>query len=300
MKDIIIHEVGMRDGLQMESASVPTETKLEWIRNLVSSGLDIIQLGSFVNPQKVPQMQDTDELFRILKSELPKTKTKFSGLVLNEKGFERGLQCGADMFCFGVSASDTHSRKNTGMSTEDATQRIIAVAREGIKAGLFLQASVQSAFGCGFEGAIDENKVYTIIQKYLDAGITNISLADTAGHAHPSKVERMFNHLRKLSDKTEFACHFHNTYGMGMANCYKAMECGVKYIETAFGGLGGCPFTKMASGNVATEDFINMMNLMDKKKDIELDRIIEVSKSASEFFGKELPGYVYKTGIIRN
>lgn len=301
MEKLLIHEVGLRDGLQMESEEVPTITKTDWVESLAASGVDIIQLGSFVHPGKVPQMADTDELFEEFsarKSEFP--NTIFSGLVLNEKGMERGMKCGVEMFCMGVSASETHSQRNTRMSTSEASDRIIKMAKEAMAAGKKVQASVQSAFGCGFEGVIPEENVYQIIGKYLEAGIRMISLADTAGHANPAKVERMFGKIFEMEPEAELACHFHNTYGMGLANCYAAMRSGVRYIETAFGGLGGCPFTKKAAGNVSTEDFVHMLQNMGMREDINLSQISAVSKYAAGFFIKELPGYVYKTGSIKH
>lgn len=298
--EIKIHEVGLRDGLQMESEPVPTITKENWINRLMSSGVDIIQLGSFVNPAKMPQMADTDDLFEeFAKSGKKLENVIFSGLVLNEKGYERGLACGVEMFCMGVSASETHSKKNTGMSVDDATLRIVNIAKDAVSSAMKVQASVQSAFGCGFEGAIDENRVYSIVEKYLESGVRNISLADTAGRANPAQVERMFGKILEMESQVELACHFHNTYGMGLANCYAAMRTGVKYFETAFGGLGGCPFTKSPAGNVATEDFVNMIQQMGYRKDINIDKIAGVTKYASGFFIKDFPGMIYKTGAMK-
>ncbi len=187
MGEILIHEVGPRDGLQVEKQVVPTDVKETWIRGLMASGLDIVQVGSFVHPEKVPQMADTDELFRRLAG-APGPRPVLSGLVLNEKGLDRGMACGVEMFCMGVSASDTHSRKNTGMSTEEAQRRIIATAKAAAAAGKKVQVSVQSAFGCGFEGRIPDERVLGIVRAYVDAGLLNISLADTAGHAYPEQV----------------------------------------------------------------------------------------------------------------
>lgn len=297
MEKIIIHEVGLRDGLQMESEVVPTVTKEEWAKLLIQANIDIIQLGSFVNPKKVPQMADTDDLFEFFAQSNKKShRTMFSALVLNEKGLERALAVNTDMICMGVSASETHSLKNTGMTVSEALSRIIEMSKVAIKEGKKVQASVQSAFGCGFEGEIPEERVFQIVEQYLNAGIQNISLADTAGMAYPTKVERMFNELIKMNPKAEFACHFHNTYGTGLLNVYIAMQLGVRYIETAFGGLGGCPFTKQPAGNVCTEDFVFMLQKMGLRKDIDISKIIAVSKYASGFFVKDLPGYIYKIG----
>lgn len=299
MKDIKIHEVGLRDGLQMESEPVPTVTKEQWSEMLIDSRLDILQLGSFVNPSKVPQMADTDELFEYFKESKKGFKTLLSCLVLNEKGLERAINADADMICMGVSASETHSKKNTGMATNEALERIIKMAKKATNSGKVVQLSVQSAFGCGFEGRISEEKVIYIIKRYIDEGITNISLADTAGHGFPNQVKRLFDAIQQISDKITLACHFHNTYGLGMANVYAAIECGVSIVETAFGGLGGCPFTKLSAGNVCTEDFIHSLHRNNQRKDINLEKIIAVSKYASGFFVKELPGLVYKTGGLK-
>ncbi len=299
MNSIIIHEVGPRDGLQVEKEIVPTQTKIEWIKELISSGIDIIQVGSFVNPKRVPQMADTDEIFRFFN--LPENKNDkviLSGLVLNDKGFERGMECGVDMFCMGVSASNTHSKNNTGMSTEEALEKIINIAKSALSNNKKVQVSVQSAFGCGYEGKIPEEKVMNIVKKYLDAEIRNISLADTAGHAIPNQVENLFGKIKELDKDINLACHFHNTYGFGITNVYAAFKVGVVSFESSFAGLGGCPFTAIASGNVATEDLIHMFNKMGLRKDIDLDKVIEISKKASEFFKRELPGVIYKTGPI--
>ncbi|TAL69079.1 MAG: hydroxymethylglutaryl-CoA lyase [Bacteroidetes bacterium] len=301
IKNIKIHDVGMRDGLQMESESVDIETKIEWIEELIKSGIDIVQVGSFVHTVKVPQMADTDELFlHFNKPENKPANTILSALILNEKGMERGLNSGVEMFCMGVSASETHSMKNTGMSSAEAQTRIINMAKELMNSGKRVQVSVQSAFGCGFEGDIAEDKVLGIVKEYLNAGIKNISLADTAGHGNPAKVQRLYSAILKMDNDIEMACHFHNTYGMGLANCLVAIEEGVKYIETAFGGLGGCPFTKLAAGNVCTEDFVHTLQNMGYRKDIDLERLIKIAKHASGFFVKDLPGFVYKSGGIND
>lgn len=297
MDRLYIHEVGPRDGLQAEKTTVPLEEKIRWIEGLFASGVDIIQLGSFVNPEKVPQMADTDALFRYFADKKPAHVT-LSGLVLNEKGLERGLACGVEMFCMGVSASETHSRKNTGMTPAEAQARIIPMAKQALAAGKKVQASVQSAFGCGFEGPIPPSRVLDLVKAYLEAGIRNISLADTAGHAQPAQVEDLFGEIRRLDPQVELACHFHNTYGLGLANCYVALKSGVTYFESAFGGLGGCPFTKLPAGNVSTEDLVHTFQRMGLRKDIRLDVLLDVARQVSAFFGRELPGFILKSGSI--
>jgi hydroxymethylglutaryl-CoA lyase len=198
----------------------------------------------------------------------------------------------------GVSASETHSRKNTGMSTQEALQRIIPMARQVMPLGKKVQASVQSAFGCGFEGLVDQGKVLEIVKSYLEAGIRTISLADTAGHAQPKQVEDLYGAIRSLDADVELACHFHNTYGLGLANCYAALNSGVTYFESAFGGLGGCPFTRLPAGNVCTEDLVHSLQRMGLRRDIDLDILLSVARQVSAFFGRELPGFILKSGSI--
>jgi hydroxymethylglutaryl-CoA lyase len=297
MNRIIIHEVGLRDGLQVEKQTVPYEEKERWIEGLFASGIDIIQLGSFVHPEKVPQMADTDALFRQFASLKPAHVT-LSGLVLNEKGLERGLACGVEMFCMGVSASETHSRKNTGMTTTEALGRIVPMAKQVMEGGKKVQVSVQSAFGCGFEGPISQEKVLAIAKSYLDAGIRNISLADTAGHAQPQQVADLYGAIRQLEPSVELACHFHNTYGLGLANCFAALKSGVTSFESAFGGLGGCPFTKLPAGNVSTEDLVHSLQRMGLRQDVRLDILLDVARQVSTCFGRELPGFILKSGSI--
>lgn len=297
MSRIVVHEVGPRDGLQMERQVVPIERKEAWIRAAGEAGVDIVQVGSFVHPEKVPQMADTDELFRRLAAG-PKPAAVLSGLVLNEKGLDRGLACGVEMFCMGASASDTHSRKNAGMGTDEATRRTVDMATRALRAGKRVQVSVQSAFGCGFEGPVPEERVLSMVGAYLDAGLRSVSLADTAGHAQPAQVERLFGEIRRRDPTVELTCHFHNTYGLGMANIFAALRAGVTAYETSFAGLGGCPFTKVAAGNVATEDFVHALQRQGLRTELRLDRLIDLARDVAAFFGRELPGCVYKTGPI--
>ncbi|MCG2725145.1 MAG: hydroxymethylglutaryl-CoA lyase [Elusimicrobia bacterium] len=276
---------------------VPAEIKIKWIESLIGSGMDMIQVGSFVHPKRVPQMADTDEIFAHFAKSGKGKDSVLSALVLNEKGLERGLACGVDMFCMGVSASETHSKKNTGMSVSNATERIIAMAKKTIDAGKKVQVSVQSAFGCSYEGRIDKENVLKIVKRFLDADLKLISLADTAGYADPSRVENLFGEVLALSSQLECACHFHDTYGLGLANVYAAYKTGVKYFESAFAGLGGCPFTAISSGNVCSEDMIHMFSKMGVKEEIEIDKIISVAKEAEKFFERSLPGIIHKTGL---
>lgn len=296
---ILIHEVGLRDGLQVEKKTVPMEEKIRWVEGLLECGVDIIQIGSFVHPKKVPQMADTDEIFtRLTAAGRKREGVVLSGLVLNERGLDRGMACGVEMFCMGVSASETHSRKNTGMGTDEAAGRIVAMAKKALAAGKQVQASVQSAFGCGFEGPVPKEKVLGLVKEYLSAGVRHISLADTAGRAHPIQVEEMYGDIRDLETGVDLTCHFHNTYGLGLANSYAALRAGVTTFESAFGGLGGCPFTKVPAGNVSTEDLVHSLQRMGHRPDIRLDRLLDVARQVGVFFGRDLPGLVLRSGPI--
>jgi hydroxymethylglutaryl-CoA lyase len=267
----------------MEKQVVSTEQKIAWAEALLGSWVDILQLGSFVHPEKVPQMADTDRLFAHFTAPGRKPENVvLSGLVLNEKGLERGLACGVEMFCMGVSASETHSRKNTGMGIKDANRRIIAIAEAALAAGRRVQVSVQSAFGCGYEGPVPKDRVVAIVKTFLDAGLRNLSLADTAGHATPYQVEGLYSRLRALDEGVEWTCHFHNTYGLALANCYAAYRAGVRYFESSVAGLGGCPFTKVAGGNTCTEDLVGMLEEMGVSTGIDIVKMLEVGRRAEE------------------
>jgi hydroxymethylglutaryl-CoA lyase len=299
MKDILIHEVGPRDGLQVEKASVPLDVRIQWIDGILRSGIDILQLGSFVNPKKVPQMAETEALFQHFTQPGKKPAgVVFSALVLNEKGLERGLASGVEMFCMGVSASKTHSLKNTGMTPIDAQRDILVMAKRAMAAGKRVQASVQSAFGCGFEGPIASGVVISMVKAYLDAGIRCVSLADTAGHAIPSQVEDLYGAIRQLDQDVELACHFHNTYGLGLANCMAALKSGVTSFEAAFGGLGGCPFTKVPAGNVSTEDLVHSLQRMGLRRDIDLSALLGTARQVAAYLGRDLPGLILHSGSI--
>ena len=296
MSQITLHEVGPRDGLQVERQCVPIAVKEAWIRALLGVGLARIQVGSFVDPAKVPQMADTDELFRRLADAAPST-TVLTALVLNEKGLERAAACGVRLVCMGVSASDTHSRRNTGMGSLEAQRRIIAMGRAALGAGMQVQVSVQSAFGCGYEGPVPQRRVLELVDAYLEAGLVGLSLADTAGHGHPAQVKELVGAVLARGPASVTA-HCHDTYGLGMANVLAAMASGATGFETSFGGLGGCPFTKVPAGNVATEDLVHSLRRVGQCRDLDLDGMIGVAREVAAFFGRELPGKVYRTSPL--
>jgi hydroxymethylglutaryl-CoA lyase len=167
-----------------------------------------------------------------------------------------------------------------------------------VAAGKAVQVSVQSAFGCGFEGRVPEQRVLDIVRAYAEAGLLNVSLADTAGHAHPHQVRELFGRIRADWPQIRCTCHFHDTYGLGLANVFAALEAGVTGFETSFAGLGGCPFTKVAAGNVATEDFVHALRRRGLRPEIDLDGLIELARDVARHFGREMPGRVHRTGPL--
>ncbi len=295
-----IHEVGLRDGLQMEKQVVPTEQKIAWIEALLGSWVDILQLGSFVHPEKVPQMADTDRLFAHFSAPGRKPENVLlSGLVLNEKGLERGLACGVDMFCMGVSASETHSRKNTGMGIEEANERIIGIAKSALAAGKRVQVSVQSAFGCGYEGPVPKERVVAIVKTFLDAGLRGLSLADTAGHATPDDVEDLYGRVRALDEGASSGRATSTTRTDSPSPTATPPGApAFAYFESSVAGLGGCPFTKVAGGNTCTEDLVHALQRNGLRTDIHLSALVDVARDVSRFFGRDMAGSVYKTGPI--
>jgi hydroxymethylglutaryl-CoA lyase len=202
------------------------------------------------------------------------------------------------MFCMGVSASETHSQKNTGMSIAEATDRIIAIGVRARESGKRVQVSVQSAFGCGYEGEVPPERVLGLVRRFVEAGLTNISLADTAGHATPDQVKVLYTELFRIGDGIECACHFHNTYGLAMANAYAAVQAGVTSVETSIAGLGGCPFTKIAGGNLCTEDFVHYLHQTGQREDIHMKPLIDLAADVAAFLGREMSGMVYRAGPI--
>jgi hydroxymethylglutaryl-CoA lyase len=184
------------------------------------------------------------------------------------------------------------------MSTEEALERVVAIGHDAVSGGAAVQLSVQSAFGCGFEGRVPHERVLRIVSRFIDAGFRTISLADTAGHATPADVDRLFSRIQQLEPQVVCACHFHDTFGLGMANAWAALNASVQSFEAAFGGLGGCPFTALAGGNLCTEDFVHLLQRLGRRPEISLESISDVAREAEKFFGRGLPGFIHRTGPI--
>lgn len=286
-----IIEVGPRDGWQAEATFIPTTTKVELIDALSQSGLRRIQVASFVNPQKVPQMADAEEVCARIQRQ---PGVIYSGLALNVKGVERAAAADLQQVDISVSASEAHNQKNTGRSVEDGLLDLEAMVRAARAKGLSVRAGIQCAFGSVEEGVIDPRKVIGMARRILAFGVDELSLADSTGMTNPQALRRLVQELRPMVKPVPLVLHLHDTRGMGLANVLSAMRSGVTYFDTAFGGLGGCPFVLGASGNIATEDTVNMLETMGVKTGVNIAQVATVSQKMEALLGRKLDGKVYK------
>lgn len=258
-KNVSIKEVGPRDGLQNESEMVPTDAKIEWINMLSDSGTPYIEISSFVHPEWIPQLKDATEVAKKIKRN---PNVTYAALVPNNTGLERALEVDIDEVCLFLSASETHNKKNINKSIEETLPILGSVSTEAIKANKKIRGYVSTVFGCPYEGDIDTTKVITICDKLLTMGVDEISIGDTIGVADPAQVARVLEQLLQYFPKDKLAMHFHNTRGTALANVLVAMDYGITKFDSAVGGLGGCPYAKGASGNLATDDILYMLHRM--------------------------------------
>ncbi len=291
MPEVILEEQGLRDGLQTLQLIIPTEKKLEWIARLVEAGLRRLQVASFVHPRLVPQMADAEAIFQALPQN---DGVVYSALVLNQKGVERAIAAGARHLAISLSASDTHSQKNTRMTLEEAKADFRANVQLARAHGIRVRAGIQCAFGCRYEGAIPIQRVLDLIRHHLDAGADEIALADSTGMAHPVQVRQVVHQAIELCGSVPLALHLHNTENKGLANLFAAYEAGVRQFDTAFGGLGGCPFIPGATGNIATEDTVHFFRQMGVETGIDLQKVAAISREVERLTPHQLSGALYK------
>lgn len=288
---IIIEEQGLRDGLQTLAVAIPIEKKLEWANAFIDAGIKRLQVASFVNPKYVPQMADAEALIE----QLPNNDAVvFSALVLNKKGVERALDTNIKHLAISLSASNTHSLKNANKTIEEAKEDIAEAIDLALKNGVTVRAGVQCAFGCRYEGNISKAIVYDLVQHLVNTGAQEIALADSTGMANPLQIIDIVKHVKVITSGKPLALHLHNTENKGYANVFAALQAGVTSFDTAFGGLGGCPFIKNATGNIATEDTVNMLSQMGYATGVDINKIKEISKEMERILGNELPGLMYK------
>ena len=288
-----IVEVGPRDGLQNEAQVVSTADKLRLIERAVGAGIRRLEIASFVNPKRVPQMADAEKVV----AEAPRSENvTYIGLVMNRRGAERALETEIDQLGTITLCSDTFAKKNQGQTareTLDVASEIIRLAR---KEGRTATVMISSAFGCPFEGEIAEANVIEYAERLAEAEPCEIALADTIGVADPWRVGSLFDKLREAVPGMPLRGHFHNTRNTGLANAYTAIEAGVTAIDASIGGLGGCPFAPAATGNIATEDLVYMLNRGGIESGVDLDALIDTCNWMNDVVGRQLPAMVSRAG----
>jgi hydroxymethylglutaryl-CoA lyase len=294
-KSVTIVEVGPRDGLQNEAEFVPTEQKIKLIELLSETGLERIEITSFVHPKAIPQLQDSEEVVKRIKN---KPGVVYSTLVPNEKGLERALAAGVKEIALFVSASETHNQKNVRMSIVDSLKGFRNIAVKALAHGIRMRGYVVTVFGCPYEGRIAPEKVEFIINEYQMLGVHEVALGDTTGMANPVLVSRMVERIKPQLGEMSLALHFHDTRGAALANVLAALQEGVTVFDGSIGGLGGCPYAPGASGNVATEDLVNMMEEMGIETGIDLQKLIDCAKYAREIIKKDLPSHLIRSDRI--
>jgi hydroxymethylglutaryl-CoA lyase len=296
-KKVTLIEVGPRDGFQFEAKIIPTDLKIEIISCLANAGIKNIQVTSFVNPRTVLQMADAESLLQ----HLPKKKgVAYSGLALNPMGVDRAHLGGLDHIEISISASDTHSRKNTNMTFEQAFENSKIMVRLAQKYGIRIRAGIQCAFGCVFEGKIFQETVLNITRKFIDWGVDMIAISDTTGMATPVAITDLIDKLLPIAGNTPIAFHLHDTRGLGPVNVTAAMACGITHFDTSLAGMGGCPFIPGASGNIATENTAYLMESLNIETGIDIKTVSHCSSKLEDFVGKPFPGKMYRSMSYTN
>ncbi|MDQ0350748.1 hydroxymethylglutaryl-CoA lyase [Alkalibacillus filiformis] len=274
-KQVQIKEVGPRDGLQNEKKEIATEDKIEWINQMSESGLSYIEITSFVHPKWIPQLKDAVE---VAKSIERKDGVTYAALVPNMKGLERAIEADVDEVSIFMSASESHNKNNINKSISETYPVLKEVVDEAKKAGKSVRGYVSTVFGCPYEGNVDEHQVIDICDNLFNMGIDELSIGDTIGVANPVQVEHVLSEFEKHFSKDQLALHFHDTRGMALANTVVALQLGYHIFDSALGGLGGCPYAKGASGNVATDDLAHMLQQMGLEQSIDLNKLQEAAQ----------------------
>lgn len=303
-RDIIISEVGPRDGLQSIKRVMPTPAKIAWIEALAAAGLAEIEVGSFVSPRLLPQMADTGEVVAAA-TRLPGLAVV--ALVPNLKGAERAFAAGTHRVTMPVSASRLHSQSNINMTPEQAVEQVRAVValRNSLPADHLgplgrpgVEAGVSTAFGCTMEGAVSEDWVIELAVMLAEAGADVVNLADTTGMGNPAQIRRVFRRLRAELGEKAGGAHLHNTRGQGIANALAALDCGVTTFDSSLAGLGGCPYAPGATGNIVTEDLVFMFEAMGLRTGVDIERLIAArTQIAAGLPGEALYGHLADAGL---
>lgn len=294
---VTIREVGLRDGLQAIARTVPTATKLTWLRALHSAGIREIEVGSFVPARLLPQLADTAELVAFAKT-LPGLVT--SVLVPNLKGAERAIDSGADAMLLPLSASHAHSLANLRKTPDDVVREIGAIraARDAAGSSCRIEVGMSTAFGCTLQGRVEPAEVMRLLRAVLDAGVDSVGLADTVGYADPGQVALLFEQAFEVAGDKLACGHFHDTRGLGLANVYAAWTAGVRRFDACLGGIGGCPHAPGASGNVASEDVAYLFASMGRPTGVDFDALMALrTRVAGWLEGEALHGNIWRAGL---
>jgi hydroxymethylglutaryl-CoA lyase len=283
-KHVKVVEVGPRDGLQNESTTVPAEIKVQLVEKLADAGLSVIEVGAFVSPRWVPQMATSAEVFTHVDKQ---PNVSYPMLVPNLKGLELALAAGVEEIALFAAASETFSQKNTNCSIAESIERFNEVIDHAQAAGVKIRGYVSCVLGCPYEGKVSFDTVSMITQKLFDKGCYEVSLGDTIGVGTAGQARELIEILAKRVPVQQLAAHFHDTYGQALANIHAVMQCGIAVIDSSVAGLGGCPYAKGATGNVATEDVVYMLDGMGIETGVDMDKLLEAGRFISDFLGRE-------------
>ena len=279
-----IVEVGPRDGLQNEASTVPVEVKIQLIELLADAGLPVVESGAFVSPKWVPQMATSAEVFTQLKR---RADVSYPMLVPNLKGLELALAAGVEEVALFAASTETFSQKNTNCSIAESIDRFNAVIDEALAAGVKVRGYISCVLGCPYEGEVSFDTVSMIAQKLLEKGCYEVSLGDTIGVGTAGLATELIEVLSRQLPVSQLAAHFHDTYGQALANIHAVMQCGIAVVDSSVAGLGGCPYAKGATGNVATEDVVYMLHGMGIQTGVDMDKLLQAGRFISDFLGRE-------------
>jgi hydroxymethylglutaryl-CoA lyase len=285
-RQVRVVEVGPRDGLQNEAASVSVDDKVAFAQGLLDAGLSVVEAGAFVSPKWVPQMAGSDEVLRRLRRP---PGTRLPVLVPNRKGYEAAVAAGAREIAIFTAASETFNRKNINASIEESFARFREFVPDALREGLWVRGYVSTCFGCPYEGAVDPARVVDVARRLVDLGGQEISIGDTIGVAVPTQVTDVMGRLQAALPAAALAVHFHDTRGTALANVLAALQQGIAVVDSSAGGLGGCPFAPGASGNLATEDLLYMLHGMGIATGVDIDKVAAASRAIAPRLGHRLP-----------
>lgn len=279
-----IVEVGPRDGLQNEAQSVPTEVKIRLIEKLVDAGLPVVESGAFVSPKWVPQMASSGDVFAGIEK---RAGVSYPMLVPNMKGLEAAIEAGVEEIAVFAAASETFSKRNINCSIEESLERFRDVAKKASAENLRIRGYISCVLGCPYEGEVSIETVSEVAARLLDQGCYEISLGDTIGVGTADRAQALVERVSKTVPVSQLAAHFHDTYGQGLANLYAVLQSGISVVDSSVAGLGGCPYAKGASGNVATEDVVYMLDGMNIETGVDMQKLLDAGQYINEFLGRE-------------